>query len=232
VSEPDFHSIYREQNRQYEALIAREDYQGNLLRRLHQVVSFENAVVIDTGAGTGRLARMLVSKARLVYAFDQSHHMLQTARAELSTGGWSNWLIAASDHRTQPVAAQTADIVISGWSFCYLALNSSDDWPLQLRNGLDEIQRVLRAGGTAILIETLGTGYETPVRYPELEPYFRFLEDNGFQFDWIRTDYQFRSLEEASSLSAFFFGENLARKVIEQNWVILPECTGIWWKKW
>jgi ubiquinone/menaquinone biosynthesis C-methylase UbiE len=183
-------------------------------------------VVVDTGAGTGRLARMLVSKARVVYAFDLSYHMLQTAKVKLVEGGWTNWLTAASDHRLLPVAAHTADIVISGWSFCYLALNSAEDWQMQVRNGLEEIQRVLRLGGTAILIETLGTGYETPVHYPELEPYFRFLEDNGFQSDWIRTDYQFRSLEEAGSLSAFFFGEDLARKVIEQNWVILPECTG------
>jgi hypothetical protein len=47
----------------------------------------------------------------------------------------------------------------------------------------------------------------------------------------VRTDYQFESLEEAVELSTFFFGEELGQKVREKSWVILPECTGIWWRK-
>jgi membrane-associated protein len=32
------------------------------------------------------------------------------------------------------------------------------------------------------------------------------------------------------SLAGFFFGEKMGRKVKEQGWIILPECTGIWWR--
>ena len=39
----------------------------------------------------------------------------------------------------------------------------------------------------------------------------------------------FESLAEAEELARFFFGDDMADKVLEEKWVILPECTGIWW---
>jgi len=45
----------------------------------------------------------------------------------------------------------------------------------------------------------------------------------------LSTDYQFASLAEAEALTRFFFGEELAAQVVENAWVVLPECTGIWW---
>ena len=95
-----------------------------------------------------------------------------------------------------------------------------------------EIKRVLRPGGTFIILETLGTGHETPFVNESLVDYFTYLENEGFQKSWIRTDFHFKSLAEASSAIGFFFGDEMAQKVIDNNWVILPECTGIWWKKW
>ena len=92
--------------------------------------------------------------------------------------------------------------------------------------------RLLRANGTMILLETLGTGYESPHRFPELNELFHYLEkEHHFKHRWIRTDYKFTSLDEAVSLTHFFFGDELAAKVKANNWVILPECTGIWWRE-
>ena len=60
--------------------------------------------------------------------------------------------------------------------------------------------------------------------------YYAWLEkEQGFRSTWIRTDYQFESLDEAKALTAFFFGDELANDVVKHNWVILPECTGVWW---
>ena len=38
-----------------------------------------------------------------------------------------------------------------------------------------------------------------------------------------------QSLDEAEELTRFFFGDELAARVVEKEWLILPECTGIWW---
>ena len=94
-----------------------------------------------------------------------------------------------------------------------------------------EMKRVLRPGGTAVIFETLGTGSEEPNPPTEtLAAYYAYLEnEQGFSTTWIRTDYQFESVSEAGELAGFFFGDDLAAQVTANEWVILPECTGIWW---
>jgi hypothetical protein len=91
----------------------------------------------------------------------------------------------------------------------------------------------LRPGGTIIIMETLGTGYEMPTPPDELVAYYAYLEgEAGFSSTWIRTDYLFESLAEAQALTSFFFGEEMVEKVVReagQDHVVLPECTGIWW---
>ena len=47
--------IYQSDADRYEALVAREDYQGNIPRALDQIVNVNGLDVFDLGAGTGRL---------------------------------------------------------------------------------------------------------------------------------------------------------------------------------
>ena len=122
-------------------------------------------------------------------------------------------------------------MVISGWAFCYLAVWGGADWKSALQDGYKEIKRILKPGGTVIIIETLGTGDEKPNPPEHLSAYYEWLTEAGFERGWMRTDYRFESLEEAVELSTFFFGEEMGEKVREKNWVTLPECTGIWWLK-
>jgi len=70
-------------------------------------------------------------------------------------------------------------------------------WRDELDKAMAEIKRVLRPGGTIVILKTLGTGYETPHPSDELKAYFTYLEEAGFAFTWIRTDHQFQSLSEA-----------------------------------
>ncbi|MFN8387558.1 MAG: hypothetical protein U0X92_14225 [Anaerolineales bacterium] len=91
------------------------------------------------------------------------------------------------------------------------------------------MKRVLRSDGMIILFESLGTGKESPIRLEHVESTYQWLDANGFQGKWIRTDYKFESLEEAEELSRFFFGDELGEKVRQNEWIVLPECTGVWW---
>ena len=226
---PDYEKIYTQQADHYELLVDREDYQHNILPALQDIVSFDGQNIVELGAGTGRLTRLLVPLAKTLHGFDLSPAMLQVAAAKLSPQ--SHGQLAVADHRYLPLDSHIADIIISGWSYCYLVVSHKETWEKELTAGLAEIKRVLRPGGIFIILETLGTGHETPFVYESLIDYFAFLENKGFQKNWIRTDYHFKSLEEASSSISFFFGDEMAQKVVDNNWVILPECTGIWWRK-
>jgi ubiquinone/menaquinone biosynthesis C-methylase UbiE len=228
---PTEKEVYENHADQYERLIRREDYQNNILAAIEAFCPLDGLDVVELGAGTGRLTRLLAPRVCSIKAFDASAHMLELAEISLCKMGLANWRTGVADHRHIPVAGASADLVISGWSFCYLAVWGGADWQSALQDGYKEIQRILRLGGTVILVESLGTGTEAPRPPEHLEDYFEWLTRAGFERGWVRTDYQFESLEEAVELSTFFFGEELGQKVREKSWVILPECTGIWWRK-
>jgi len=223
--------VYQQEALSYQRLIAREDYKENLLPAILEIADLEGRDLIDLGSGTGRLACLLAPIARSVFAFDLFPHMLGVAASRLTEQGSLNWLAAASDHRHVPLPAGSADLVISGWSFCYLVVWEEQHWEDALEAGLQEISRVLKYDGEIIIIETLGTGVTSPEPPEKLQKYYKYLERAGFQPDWLRTDYKFQDREEALELVQFFFGEEMLDKVGDEREPVLPECTGIWWKK-
>ncbi len=226
-----FQNIYANHADQYEALILREDYQGNILKALQNIKPLTGLDVVEMGAGTGRLTLMLAPLVKTIRAFDGSQHMLDVTVAKLKKSDLSNWETEAADNRNLPLENASADMSIQGWSFGHFCGWYPDTWRAEIGKALGEMKRVLRPGGTAIILETLGTGREMPQAPNQgLAAYYEWLEkEQGFSATWIRTNYQFESLEEAHSLTTFFFGDELATQVLHNNWIILPECTGIWW---
>jgi ubiquinone/menaquinone biosynthesis C-methylase UbiE len=228
---PTEKEVYEAHADQYERLIQREDYQGNILSAIESYCPLDGIDVVELGAGTGRLTRLLAPYVQSIKAFDTSPHMLEVAEKSLHEMGVTNWETGVADHRQVPVPDSSADLIISGWSFCYLAVWGGKKWKPALQDGLREIERILRPDGMVLIIESLGTGKEKPRPPEHLETYFDWLTESGFERGWTRTDYRFESLEEAVELSTFFFGEEMGQKVREKQWQILPECTGFWWKR-
>ena len=217
---------------QYDLLIQREDHQSNILPAIEAITSLQGLKAIDLGAGTGRLSRLLAPRVSFLHAFDTSVAMLAVAAKSLEAMSLSNWSTSAADHRSIPLGAGSVDLIVSGWSFCYLSVWGGDLWRQNLESAYKELERIIRPGGPVILFETLGTGNEEPNPPAKLKRYFDWLAEKGFESTWIRTDYQFRSLEEALELGTFFFGEDMGDRIRKNNWVQLPECTGVWWKHW
>ena len=75
------------------------------------------------------------------------------------------------------------------------------------------------------VIECLGTA--------AVESHFVAASTNHEALDdfGIRTDYRFASVQEAVELTRFFFGDELADRVRVEDWLVLPENTGIWWRR-
>ncbi len=228
---PEHREVYANHADRYELLVSREDYELNIPRTLNQILNFNSKDVIELGSGTGRLARMLAPVARSVLALDASPNMLEVTAAKLEEAGLRNWGVAAADHRALPIAGRAADVAISGWSIVYLVVWNESTWESELAKGLDEMRRILRPGGSIVILETLGTGHESPHPPDNLVEYFSYLEQHGFEHSWIRTDYRFDSLEEAEDIVGFFYGDAMLDEIRNNDAVSLPECTGIWWKK-
>jgi ubiquinone/menaquinone biosynthesis C-methylase UbiE len=228
---PSQKQIYLTEAGQYEALVSHEDYQANIPRALDEIIHVEGLDVLDLGAGTGRLAGMLSPRVKSMYAFDLSLHMLEVTRDKLSRLGLKNGLTAVADHRALPVASHSADLMISGWSVSYLAVWNPDSWRDELEKWLTEMKRVLCPNSFIVLFESLGTGVDSPIKLDHLRDFYSWLDETGFQNKWIRTDYKFDSVHECLEIAGFFFGDEMGNKIKQNNWAILPECTGVWWKQ-
>ncbi len=231
---PDQFAIYRQHADQYERLVSYEDYEHNLCAALTAIRSFDQTDVVEWGAGTGRVSTLVAPCARSLIACDLNPHMLHVAAEKYQRLAPLRWQVVAMDHRRAPLPDRMADVAIAGWTLCYLARPyCGDTWQQQIAQAIDQMGRVLRPGGVIIIIETLGTGETTPRPMADwFAEYFHFLEEDlGFRSTWVRTDFKFDSLEQATSTISFFFGGEWAEKVRDNNWIILPECTGIWWKE-
>lgn len=220
---------YAAHAQEYEALVTREDSAGNILRAIREIAPIEGRVVIDLGAGTGRLACLLAPYAGTVLAFDLSAHMLGLARDKLRSTSHAAWLTAAADHRFIPLRSASAHLIVSGWSVSYLAVWNPREWRAALDAWYSEARRLLQPGGHIILLESLGTGNDLPERLPHLSDLYAWLDAAGFQSRWIRTDYRFETPEIAADIAGFFFGEDMRRKIETKRLTDLPECTGVWW---
>src|SRR5512134_2778621 len=136
--------IYQTDGDRYEALVSREDHQGNILKALEEIVNPDGLDVLDLGAGTGRLAIMLAPRAKSMRAFDVSEEMLRVCRQRLEASGSTNWGVETADHRSIPMEDHSVDLVVSGWSVSYLAVWNPDSWRTELEKWLGEMNRVLR----------------------------------------------------------------------------------------
>lgn len=226
---PTEQEVYASHAEQYERLIRREDWQNQVGDAIDRICVPDGLDILDLGAGTGRLTRLLAARSASIIACDASARMLALTESFLRQSGYSHWRTAVADHRRVPLPDASLDLVVSGWSFSYLAVWGGANWQTALEDGLREINRILRPGGTFLLFETLGTGQESPCVPQHLAGYYAWLAEQGFQSSWIRTDYKFESLEEAVELASFFFGEEMGEKARANDWQFLPECTGVWW---
>ena len=227
-----FRDIYRHQAERYDRLVAREDTHGNLFGALNEIVPLGGLHVVEFGAGAGRLTRLLALQAAQICAFDIEPAMLRQLAPQMRATGLTNWYAALGDNGRMPLASNCADLVIEGWSFAHVREWHPQCWRQRTDAMLAEMARLLKPGGAAVLIETLGTGKRRPqpsIKLAELYHYWQ--EQCGFQSRWIRSDFQFASPAEADELTRFFFGDALADECLADGGVMLPECTGIWWKR-
>jgi ubiquinone/menaquinone biosynthesis C-methylase UbiE len=225
---PDHESIYRKEAARYDALITK---QPALQACIREIKPYAGLDIVDVGAGTGRLAAVLAGEARSIVATDASEAMLSIAADKLTAAGHANWRTIAADMRKLPLAERSADLIVAGWSICYLGSSNNPSWEQDVDAVMVELKRVLRPGGTIVIFETMGTGFEQPNPPDFLLSYYSALtEKYGFSHKWIRLDYEFESAEQAEELTDFFFGEDRERADgVGSDAAHVPECAGVWW---
>lgn len=225
-SEPNHDEIYRSRAAEYDRLISAQPSLGARIDALRPLAGLD---VVDLGAGSGRLTVPIAAMAGTVLAVDLSPAMLEVAAAKLTASGARNWRTAVGTHLRIPVEDASADLVVSGWSIAYTAASDADPDGNALAAVLAEIRRVLRPGGTAVIFETMGTGFSAPNPPAFLLSYYDALQRiHGFAHECFPFDYTFADAAEAERLSRFFFGDEIGDKVAASGSPVVPEFAGVW----
>jgi len=229
----DFHRIYECHAGEYDALVTAEDCDGNLLPALQSIVPLAGAAVLEVGAGTGRVTRLLLAAGARVVASEPALAMVAVAQRHTAHLPAARCVLLGADVLALPVRVGWADVAIAGWALGHLRSWHAGTWRETIARALAEMDRALRPGGTLIVIETLGTGEERPrPPRPESAEYYAWLEDEqGMERLAIRTDYRFPDPEAAARATGFFFGGEFAARVRREGWSRIPECTGLWWRR-
>lgn len=228
------YDIYQTEAEWYDALVAREDADGNFARALLEVAPWAGAVVVEAGIGTGRVTRIYAPHARHVHGYDRAAHMLERARANLAP--WEDRLtLGVADNLSlraleEGVAPGAARIFVEGWSFGHVAVDHAADVVGVTDRLVAGAAAAIGSAATLVFVETLGTNVEEPAPPADaLAHFYRLLEDeHGFARRTVQTDYVFDSLDEAVSLMGFFFGSAMADTVAARGSARIPEFTGIW----
>lgn len=124
-----------------------EPLMGRIIKqRRFDVTRFKS--ILDLGAGAGQILRHLIKvtpAGTQLVACDLSHQMLRRARKRVKS---HRPIYVAADMTRLPFANESFDCVTSGYVIEYLP---------DPRPGLEEIGRVLRPGGSLLLLATEDT---------------------------------------------------------------------------
>ena len=114
---------------------AREFHRWNF-REITDIVALDGKVVIDSGAGTGRVALEAALTARHVFAVEPVATLRQYLRAKVSDAGLKNVFVVDGFNDAIPLPDSFADVVLTSHAL---------GWRLEAE--LCEFQRVVKPGG-------------------------------------------------------------------------------------
>lgn len=166
----------------YERLTAGEQVHLGALDAAH----VDDAVVLDAGAGTGRVTLPLARRARTVYAMDAAPPLLQLLDRKVAAADLRNVEVMRGVFRRAPLPDNSVDAVISCSAFGVREARGGE-------RGLDELQRVTRPGGRILIL------------WPEDPAWFA---RHGFWHATLpgRLTVTFPSLEDAYAVATRFYG--------------------------
>ncbi len=82
--------------------------------RLHELVDLHDKLVLDVGAGTGRLAFEAAKTARRVYASEPCDMLREHMRDRIKAEGWQNIKVLDGEVMCLPYEDSTFDVILSG----------------------------------------------------------------------------------------------------------------------
>jgi ubiquinone/menaquinone biosynthesis C-methylase UbiE len=116
------------------------------IKTLLQYVDFKDKVVLDIGAGTGRLTIPISTSAKKIYAIEPEKETFDYLKEKIKKAHIKNIEIKKASAEKIPYPNNFFDAIICAWILPYIDLEKS----------LDEIKRVLKKEGYLLVIDHYG----------------------------------------------------------------------------
>lgn len=191
------------------------DPNQHIERTMQSIADWTGKTVLDLGAGTGfHIPRF--HEAEHVFAVEPHDDSRLLAIRRIADLGLRNVSILKGSAEYIPLRDQSVDICHSRFAY-FFAPNCLP--------GLRELERVMRPGGTAFMIENdLVEG--TFAAWLQQSPYYKnatayevsqFWREQGFTEQSIPSEWRFERREDLENVVRLEFGDALAEKLLAQH---------------
>ncbi len=198
---------------------------GALDTAMREIVSFENKLVLDLGAGTGQYAFGFVNEAFKILGMESDPDLLDFDRQVLREKGYTNIIPFHGLATDLPLNDDVVDIALA------VTVAPWDQDPI-IRMGLrqrmvEETLRVLKPGGFFIVVtvpEGAYGGELAPIIFDDINMLpnnsdwdVQLIEDFGFEFKEVESVSDYGSVENAVATYGFIFGPNAIRHLLARQ---------------
>jgi ubiquinone/menaquinone biosynthesis C-methylase UbiE len=165
------------------------DRDNKVIKYLNELLP--DGIILDVGAGNGYTAEKLTHDNRNVIAMEPDEKMIDLTKNLI----WSNGVA-----QSIPFHSNTFDAMYSTWAFFFDGITDIDE-------GLNEIERVVKDGGSIIIVDNYGEDEFCSFSPHDISSKVSDWVKRGFDYHIINTEFIFDSVEEAKKLLTFYFGE-------------------------
>jgi ubiquinone/menaquinone biosynthesis C-methylase UbiE len=178
-------------------------------------IAMSGPLLLDVGAGSGVLALRYAERARHVFALEPDHRMLAQIHAALATAGElaGRVSVLAAGAEAVPLPDAAVDVVHARYAYFF-----GTDACLP---GLAEARRVLRPGGSMVVIEGSNEGEmgrlnaaNNPAWFADQARLLQFWREQGFAHRHIMTTWRVPDRESMHAAFAFEWGDQRASEMV------------------
>ncbi len=209
------------------------DPEGWLWRAMRRITSWQGRTVLDLGAGTGYYLPYLCRAAGHVIAVEpHGPSRLRIARRIADEGLVKASLLAGS---AEAIPLPDASVDVCHSRFAYFPGGGERCLP-----GLRELERVMRPGGTAFIIDNhLARGTFARWIYLAYESYRLdqasvegFWREQGFDMVEVPSEWRFERREDLEAVVRLEFGEAADRLLAEHEGLAVDYHYCLYWKRY
>lgn len=192
------------------------DPQGLIERAMREIADWKDRIVVDMGAGTGFYVPLFHPDAAHVYAIEPHDASRLMAMQRVVDLGLEKASVLTGSAERVPLKDQSVGFYHS--RFAYF-------WPPDCVPGIQELDRIMHPGGTAVIIDN---DYERgefasflmqrvrpePLSQAEKETFWASF---GFQLRKVESEWLFHTREELEAVIRLEFGKKVGDPILENH---------------